>query len=299
MSEASGNDAGNRRWPWPQVSWIVRDLRDTDRTGLRTPDPGPSRVTKRSFAWVAIAVLYALGWGMGILAAVLVLNGAEAPPQASPDRLPSTVASLVVDVFVVTLALVVMRVFRGQKLPREHWRPMLRTVPLTALAMLVGFIGVSLVSAVLSLEKMSYPFPDMNMGLSTILWTLSLLLAGPTEEFVLVGVVATVLRRTGYSWWTVAAVAVVLRIPFHLYYGWGAIGMAVWAVLVAALYRRTGSLLGLAIGHALYNVLTLAGPFAGVGRVALALAGLGLAIHYLASNLQTDRHLPAPSLTSR
>jgi hypothetical protein len=226
---------------------------------------------------------------MNILAAVLVLNGAEAPPQASPDRLPSTIASLVVDVFVVILALVVMRVSRGRKLPREQLRPTLRTVPLTALAMLAGFIGVSVLSTALSLEKLGYPFPDMDMGLSTILWTLSLLLAGPTEEFVLVGVVATVLRRTGYSWWTVAAVAVLLRIPFHLYYGWGALGMAVWALLVVALYRRTGSLLGLAIGHALYNLLILAGPFAGPGRIALALVGFGFVIHYLASNLLVNR----------
>jgi hypothetical protein len=67
-------------------------------------------------------------------------------------------------------------------------------------------------------------------------------MAGPTEELVLLALVVVALRATGHSWAVVTIAAVALRVPFHLYYGWAAIGLAVWAALMVVLYRRTGAI---------------------------------------------------------
>jgi hypothetical protein len=56
-------------------------------------------------------------------------------------------------------------------------------------------------------------------------------------------------RSAGISRKIIAVTAALLRVSFHFYYGWEAIGMAVWPALIVALYRYSGAIWGIIIAH--------------------------------------------------
>jgi hypothetical protein len=90
--------------------------------------------------------------------------------------------------------------------------------------------------------------------------------AGFEEELPLVLVLVWALRSARYSWLVVCVVAAVLRVSFHLYYGWEAVGMFVWPVLIVLLYARTGAIWGIIAAHAWSNLfLTPAAYFRDAG----------------------------------
>ena len=68
--------------------------------------------------------------------------------------------------------------------------------------------------------------------------------------------------------------------PFHLYYGWGALLLRVWAALMVALYRRTGSVLPISAAHAVWDAAPTIGDgeLGGSVHALAALAGLGVII---------------------
>ena len=111
-----------------------------------------------------------------------------------------------------------------------------------------------------------YPHPSVEGWPALLLYAASGGMAGPTEELVLLALVVTALRRAGYSWRVVCIVAVVVRVPFHLYYGWGAIFLAVWAVLMVALYRRVGTAVPIAAAHAMWDITGTPG-FTEIGTI--------------------------------
>lgn len=96
-------------------------------------------------------------------------------------------------------------------------------------------------------------------------------LAGPEEEVVVVAVPTALLRRPGWSWPAVAAATLLLRVAFHLYYGWGTVGIAVWALIVWAWHARSGCLVGPMIAHSAVD-LTGSGANAGTaGQIVVSL----------------------------
>jgi hypothetical protein len=130
--------------------------------------------------------------------------------------------------------------------------------------------------------------------------------AGITEELVVLGfLVATLLvarRRT----LEIFAVAVVLRVSYHLYYGPGAVGITVWAALFAWLFWRTRSLVPLIVVHVWWDlVVTFSDHVPVVGGVG-ALAGVGLLIvapiSWLVERASAPSHpsdsLPPPTWTA-
>ncbi len=54
--------------------------------------------------------------------------------------------------------------------------------------------------------------------------------AGLVEEVCLLGLPVWCGRRLGWSPQTIVAFAVAVRVPFHLYYGWGALPVALWSL---------------------------------------------------------------------
>lgn len=111
------------------------------------------------------------------------------------------------------------------------------------------------------------------------------LAAGVEEELLLGPLAITLLRRRGLSWPVVVIVVAIARTLFHLYYGWGAIGIALWGIGAAMAYAATGRIWGVVVLHAMNDLsLTLAdiGISAGITStgiyvaLAVVIAGLDL-----------------------
>lgn len=123
--------------------------------------------------------------------------------------------------------------------------------------MLAGFAAIDVASALLRTTFHSYPFGTRyESGAAAALYLVNMFFAGPTEELVLLGFTVTALRWVGAPWWLVTCVAVGLRVPFHLYYGWAAFAIAVWPVLAVMLYRRVGMITPMIVAHGMYDVAT-------------------------------------------
>lgn len=210
-------------------------------------------------AWATIVTLFLVGWGDATVAAFRVLLGEPfTPPAYSPGTIGHQLGNLARPVAVTIAAILVLTLFRRVPAPAAPFpavRPAtwVKTFFVAPIGSAIGFNLLAVVSA-LGVSTMMFPHPKIDGGIPFALYVLDLAMAGPSEELALLAVVVTVLRRAGYSWLTVGLVAVAVRIPFHMYYGWGALGLSAWALLMVALYRRTGTAVPIAVAHAVFNI---------------------------------------------
>jgi len=84
--------------------------------------------------------------------------------------------------------------------------------------------------------------------------------AGFLEECVVLAFVVATLRQARRPLPEIVAVALVLRVSYHLYYGPGAIGIAVWALAFIWLFLRTQSLIPLIAVHCAWDLVATFGP---------------------------------------
>jgi membrane protease YdiL (CAAX protease family) len=104
------------------------------------------------------------------------------------------------------------------------------------------------------------------------------LAAGLGEEVLITGMVTTTLEQAGFAKraWVIYLVAIAMRIPFHLYYGWAAFGVVCFTTVNIWVYRRWRLLWPIVLAHAAYDAVEVAGGL--VPKLAgLALILLGLA----------------------
>lgn len=103
--------------------------------------------------------------------------------------------------------------------------------------------------------------------------------AGFGEEMLVTGLTVNALESagcTGRRAWVIYLVAVCLRIPFHLYYGWAALGVVIFTVVNVWVYRRWRLLWPIVLAHATYDFVESIGATA-PGVAGLLLLALGLA----------------------
>lgn len=102
--------------------------------------------------------------------------------------------------------------------------------------------------------------------------------AGFGEEVLITGMVVTTLEQAGFARraWVIYLVAICLRIPFHLYYGWASLGVICFTVVNVWVYRRWRLLWPIVLAHAMYDAVEFAGSLV-PNLAGLALLGLGLA----------------------
>jgi membrane protease YdiL (CAAX protease family) len=107
--------------------------------------------------------------------------------------------------------------------------------------------------------------------------------AGLGEEVLITGMVVTTLEQAGFARraWVIYLVAIALRIPFHLYYGWAAPAVICFTVVNIWVYRRWRVLWPILLAHALYDAVQFAGSVA-PALAGLALLGMGLATFVMA-----------------
>lgn len=89
--------------------------------------------------------------------------------------------------------------------------------------------------------------------------------AGIVEEIVVLGYLVRRLEQLGLRTGWVVALAVVARISYHLYYGWGVLPFAVWALVSIVIYRRYRRLWPFILVHFLWDLgVSLTPWFSGV-----------------------------------
>jgi membrane protease YdiL (CAAX protease family) len=109
----------------------------------------------------------------------------------------------------------------------------------------------------------------------------SSVLAGVVEEFVVLGYLSHRLEQRGWTGVPLVAVLVAVRLSYHLYYGWGVLELAPWAILSVILYRRRRRLLPFVVAHALWDTQSFSSEYlrgGGYALVLLGIAGLLLAL---------------------
>ena len=109
--------------------------------------------------------------------------------------------------------------------------------------------------------------------------------AGFGEEMLITGMVVTTLEQAGFGKraWVIYLVAIALRIPFHLYYGWAAVGVICFTVTNVWVYRRWRLLWPIVLAHMAYDLIesvsqTIPGNAASLPIVGLALVTIIMVI---------------------
>lgn len=212
-------------------------------------------------AVATISVFAVLGWGASTVAAFDILLNHHGDYTATPigdATIDSQLLSIAADVILAWLAYLALCAFRGRTKTRLKVSTTGKTFAVAILATGAGFAAVQMLTTItillnLDLPRMNFPHPEVETTAALVLNMIDSAMAGPTEEIALMGLVVVSLRKAGQEWPAIIVVAVLVRLPFHMYYGWEAVGLAAWAVLVVLLYRRTNCLLGIVLEHAAWN----------------------------------------------
>lgn len=83
---------------------------------------------------------------------------------------------------------------------------------------------------------------------------LSAVQAGVVEEIVVLGYLVHRLEQLGWQRWQVVGVAVLVRISYHVYYGWGVLAFVVWAAASVLVYQRYRRLAPFIAVHVLWDL---------------------------------------------
>jgi hypothetical protein len=253
--------------------------------GFVTLDPATDtgRRWTSTHAYSVVLLLYVVGWGYGLASALAYLSS---PTQggghvSAAGALVDSALVLGTDVGVLALVFCIAKMRGlsaadlGLNPPADkpaRWRDL--DIVLVYWASLVA---AGLVANLLGGSK--YPFAHGTWAaLPSVLLALG---AGPTEELALLALPVVLLREGREPVWRMALVLVVVRLSFHIYYGIGALGLAVWAVVILALFLKTGRALPLLVAHSLFDVVLTIGHFfpstdALLGLAILLAIGLGL-----------------------
>ena len=265
-----------------------------------------------------IALAYVLQFGIGVLSAVIVFFVRQ-DGELEVSRYTTTEYVLTFVLFgFVPFALSMLTVAVYRRYAGWTWRELgISGLPRgwferrvwwrSAVAYVVALWGSFVLMQLLSFVRGSGSYPESEGAeLARILSIVpQSLIAGVGEELLLVGFLVVALERLGARPLTIYAVAVVLRLAFHVYYGPPSLTLAFWAVVSVWLFRRTRTVMPLIVVHMLWDVNGLSAEFVPVvsGLVLLAtlLAVIVTGIVHLATRRDPDREdvkVGAPQLAS-
>jgi hypothetical protein len=104
------------------------------------------------------------------------------------------------------------------------------------------------------------------------------LAAGFGEEMLVTGLTVNALESAGAVGkraWLIYVVAICLRIPFHLYYGWASLGVIIFTCVNIWVYRRWRLLWPIVLAHATYDFIEYLASIAPNAIGGLLILGLG------------------------
>ena len=198
----------------------------------------------------------------------------ETPEGSWAMYLPAVVDELAMTGLAVAVVLLLVRhrgghpadvglTVRRDELGRPRWWAEVR---LGALALLACIVGMFITGSFATDRIPPGPANAANLlyGAATSIN------AGVVEELVVLGFVVATLLAARRRPAEILAVAVVLRVSYHLYYGPGSIGITVWAAWFALLFWRTRSLVPLIVVHVWWDL------WVSFGQHVPAISGLGV-----------------------
>jgi hypothetical protein len=262
--------------------------------------PGPAPVSAGR-AYAEVLLVFAVFFAANIISAGENLaSPAPAPAGGWMDFVPSAVQELS-DAAVAATAIILLSARRGitrqllgVRLPQgaDGKAAPFRFIRMAAMALLAFVVGGVVTSAAATGHLPQQPHPTAPYLLYAVAGSL---FSGVVEEMVALAFVVSTLRQARRPAYEILIVAVLLRCSYHVYYGVGVIGIAVWAAVFVVLYLRFGSVIPLIVIHVLWDATqflglkwTAAGVIGGLLGLALLLAGLISWLVHLSSR-------PAPS----
>jgi uncharacterized protein len=107
-----------------------------------------------------------------------------------------------------------------------------------------------------------YPiYPTQSHAAITAMQVVAGISAGIVEEIVVLGFLVRRLEQLGLRPAWVVIIAVLVRVSYHLYYGWGAVPIALWALVSVLVYLRIRRLLPFILCHIAWDVAIPIGAF--------------------------------------
>lgn len=226
-----------------------------DRLAIPSLEDGAHRTRQRILAWSLIALSYGLGWGVSTYYAFVMLLNSGVLEQ-NPYTADVFFNNLTDDIFTLIPAVFGIIYFMPKGLSRRvSLRTSLRTIPTYHIVPFLVMLSAGGVAQLVGLDSYDYPSREHSTTLAYLLDAVDSAMAGPTEELAVLALPVIALRRVGYSWPVVFVTAALLRVPFHMYYGWATVIFALWAIFAVLLYRRTCAIAAIIVSHALHNFI--------------------------------------------
>lgn len=247
--------------------WL--DRHEVERTGRATP----------ARALLTVVLVYLIGFGMPVYVAIWYDAHARTlrPAHAGHWSLP-LLLELGLNLAGVLVAVpLLMREAPGwarPRLPGSRWLSNLKSFVLTWLAVFAGGIAMRLLAWL--------PHPPQHAAWDGVPGLLAGLLAGPTEEIVVLVVPLVFLRAARWPWWAVVPAMLVLRLAYHVYYGFPVLGFAVWATAMIVIYLRTHAVIGMILAHSTWDIGVMVGTRWAPLSVVMLLASFVVVIASLA-----------------
>ncbi len=264
--------------PWPGP------VPGTAPSSWMAPDSGAPPISSLR-AYTEVLILFALVFASGIINAAESLGGNNMVPSGSWGTFAPATVEEVCNAAVIVIAIVLLSARRGVTAQLLGTRmpgslpgvgPTSRAIRMAVmglLAFLVGAITTSQLAGAHHFQQppqLSVPYLVYSVGGS--------LFSGVVEEMVALAFVVSTLRQARRPVAEIVVVAVLLRCSYHVYYGAGIVGIAIWATVFALLYLRFRSVIPLIILHFLWDSFQFLAlkwsAFAGLG----ILLGLGFMI---------------------
>ncbi|NYI72718.1 putative membrane protein [Naumannella cuiyingiana] len=256
-----------------------RRLRHGWRRLAATGDQLP--VMPRHYAIALVALLFVVGWGTGVRVAIEYLIAPTAPellyasiPAALAKQLPewATIAVCLVALLATLRIFGIRPAALGLRRPRSlsdwGWEAGAALWWFAALGV-GGFLG----SRARALWGGEAGYPGIGLlqgnGVELAGTLLSVTLAGPAEEIILVAGLVVAFQAARIPLPVILAVGIALRVSFHLYYG-PAIALTqhlAWAIGVLLGFLLMRRILGMVVMHSLANAIAAVTAYTGMGLV--------------------------------
>ncbi len=223
-----------------------------------SPAPGePGEPIAAGRAYVEVLAVFLAFFGAGIVAAVIDVTGHRSATTSAgwADLAPGMVATVASTALAV--AVVVLLGQRRHRSAADLGLAVKGKITLSqgirvAAWATLGLIAGSIVTS--ALASSGFPFGPSNYP-ELVYGLFSSVKAGFVEETVVLGFVVVTLTQARRPRGEIVAIALLLRMSYHVYYGPGAVGILVWAGIFLWLFLRTRSLVPLIVVHVLWDGL--------------------------------------------
>lgn len=213
-------------------------------------DPVEGATLSRRTAVGLTLVLYVAVFGPGVYKAIELYRDEHVAHVS--DLAGAVVTAACTALLAVLAGLAIVRCLTGTWRPvagAASWR---REVVAGSLLVVLMWVSGWLMAL---LPHHGFPIQPTDAG--RVVDAVGFLRSGPLEEVCALLAPLIILRSARVPWPWVFALLVVIRISYHVYYGFGAVAVVLWSSGAVVVYLWARSIIGLAIAHSLYDLSTL------------------------------------------